>query len=394
MQPLLDLLMMVKDEAKNIADTLASVKPFVDGYLILDTGSTDGTVDIARQTMTSYRGIIPPGDFDGYANTRNRVLDMHQREPHKAAFSIMLSGDEILHGGEALRQYLETQRDSEFGAFCVEMYSGTNRWLYPRVFRTDGQWRYVGDPHEIPQGPNGERTGPTIPGVYIEHLASDPERRLERVRNYDLPRLQVRVANKDADPEELGQAIWFLAQSHEMLAEAEDKTAIGGEYLRHRLMAMTLYHERAKLGDDPIKASFAFFRYLNVANSLSSRLSLFTNEEMMNRLRIVIDMNPFFPEPRYMLAALAAQLDARQGLPLAEEAAKVAAQAREMLENRDQRFYLPTDVRVEWMSYRLAAECAKALGYAGRAERLARSGIQAGGSVQDFEVYLSTSTRS
>ena len=49
MQPLLGLVMIVKNEARGIVDTLASVIPFVDRWTILDTGSTDGTQDLIRQ---------------------------------------------------------------------------------------------------------------------------------------------------------------------------------------------------------------------------------------------------------------------------------------------------------------------------------------------------------
>ncbi len=42
-RPLLCLTMIVKDEASSIRDVLLNVLPFVDRWLILDTGSTDGT---------------------------------------------------------------------------------------------------------------------------------------------------------------------------------------------------------------------------------------------------------------------------------------------------------------------------------------------------------------
>ena len=42
-RPLLEFVMIVKNEAHSIEDTIISAKPWVDRYTILDTGSTDGT---------------------------------------------------------------------------------------------------------------------------------------------------------------------------------------------------------------------------------------------------------------------------------------------------------------------------------------------------------------
>ena len=44
-RPLLELVMITLNEAATIDRTLASVKPFIDRYTILDTGSTDGTTE-------------------------------------------------------------------------------------------------------------------------------------------------------------------------------------------------------------------------------------------------------------------------------------------------------------------------------------------------------------
>ena len=47
----LTLSMIVKDEAATIARTLRSVKPFIDRWIILDTGSTDSTSDVVREEL-------------------------------------------------------------------------------------------------------------------------------------------------------------------------------------------------------------------------------------------------------------------------------------------------------------------------------------------------------
>ena len=50
------LTMIVKNEARSIARCLDSVAPWVDRMIVLDTGSTDDTMAIARAGPT----ILPP----------------------------------------------------------------------------------------------------------------------------------------------------------------------------------------------------------------------------------------------------------------------------------------------------------------------------------------------
>src|SRR4051812_22955819 len=74
--PLLTLCMIVKDEAATIERTLLSVKPFIDRWIILDTGSTDSTRDVVRKTMEGTPGEIHEAPFVDFATTRNVSLDL------------------------------------------------------------------------------------------------------------------------------------------------------------------------------------------------------------------------------------------------------------------------------------------------------------------------------
>src|SRR4029079_14860510 len=50
-RPLLSLVIIVKNEVRGIRETIESVKPFVDRYTILDTGSTAGTPAGIREAV-------------------------------------------------------------------------------------------------------------------------------------------------------------------------------------------------------------------------------------------------------------------------------------------------------------------------------------------------------
>ncbi|MGZ3429567.1 MAG: glycosyltransferase, partial [Polyangia bacterium] len=65
------LVMIVRDEARCIERCLASARPWVDELRVLDTGSTDATIDIAQRLgarVDSYRWN------DDFAAARNAAL--------------------------------------------------------------------------------------------------------------------------------------------------------------------------------------------------------------------------------------------------------------------------------------------------------------------------------
>ena len=71
-EPLLSLTMIVKDEEASLPTCLASVEGLVDEIVVADTGSSDGTVDVAR----SFGALVVDAPWeDSFAAARNSALD-------------------------------------------------------------------------------------------------------------------------------------------------------------------------------------------------------------------------------------------------------------------------------------------------------------------------------
>ena len=66
---MLSLSMIVRNEEARLADCLASVEGFADEMVVVDTGSTDGTVAIAEAAGARVEQIEWPGDFAPARNT-------------------------------------------------------------------------------------------------------------------------------------------------------------------------------------------------------------------------------------------------------------------------------------------------------------------------------------
>lgn len=113
----LALVMIARDEARCIARCLKSVAPWVDQMIVLDTGSKDQTVAIARKCGAEVYHFEWCNDFSA---ARNAALDLSD-----ADWNLVLDADEWLIAGGPLLMHLKQQTgpltDQNFvGAVMVE----------------------------------------------------------------------------------------------------------------------------------------------------------------------------------------------------------------------------------------------------------------------------------
>lgn len=155
---MLSLVMIVKNESHRIRETLESVKPGIDSWTIVDTGSTDGTQEIIRDVMAGMPGHLHAAPFVDFATTRNLAFSLAPRDHWR----LVLSGDAIVHNAAALRGFT-----SSHSAHYIRSRMGGIEYDTARL--TKRPWHYKGAVHEHPVGPGP--VGPRVPGVYVEHLA-------------------------------------------------------------------------------------------------------------------------------------------------------------------------------------------------------------------------------
>lgn len=383
------LCMIVKDEVKNLRKTLDSVLGQVDGIVILDTGSTDGTQNLIRDCYIDFSSASTPPvhlaeqSFVDFAASRNLVLDLADEKFHPV-FTLMLSGDETLHGN--LRLQLEKLKDDAGPAYCIEMRSENQSWPYSRILRARSGWRYRGENQERPVAPDGSSPALIrLADCHILHAPTDPERRVRRLRDLDLPVLMGIVSDKDRTDGDRAQALFHLGSTCAALA-AEEKDAGERHTWQHR--AVSYFHRYALLAGadtgparDPVKARYAQCLALNVLEKMIP--ATYFPEEILARLALLADQSPEIPEVHLMLAAHAARMDTRKGLFLALRAAEVASHVKR------NPTHLPTDTRLESLALLIACSCAteqkKDRNYV---KALATKGIAAGGTEEQFKEYL------
>ena len=87
--------MIVKDEAGVIERCLASVKPFVTHWAIVDTGSTDGTQDIIRRCMADVPGALHERPWRDFGHNRSEALDLARAQG--GGYVLVMDADNIFH---------------------------------------------------------------------------------------------------------------------------------------------------------------------------------------------------------------------------------------------------------------------------------------------------------
>lgn len=182
--------LIVKNEKDHIKDVLSSLVG-VDEIIVVDTGSQDNTVELAREM-----GAIVFEDYtwdDDFGAARNHALGKCTGD-----WVISIDGDEVLEdGGVAkIRAIVENARPDQLH-FSVEMtakHSG-NKHNLPRIIRNDGQVRWIGAWHESLSPVQRNLTDVVITYGSSTAHALDPDRNM---------RMAAKVAHgPDATPRDL-----------------------------------------------------------------------------------------------------------------------------------------------------------------------------------------------
>lgn len=250
-RPLLSLVMIVKNEARGIRDTLLSAKQWVDSWLVLDTGSTDGTQQIVRETMDGAPGQLVEEGFVDFGKTRSRALDLAGKE---SVFTLMLSGDETLVNGNALRAFCQQHADEqgcEHDAYYVRISFGTTVYDSARLARSSAEWRYEGVTHEVLTREGSPPPSIRVPDAYVLHDLQHRDAAGQKRRwSQDLELLSAEARQKPKDT----RTAFYLAQTLECL----------GRYAK----AFAAYDKRVRLGGWEEEVYESMFRKARVADAL------------------------------------------------------------------------------------------------------------------------------
>jgi glycosyltransferase involved in cell wall biosynthesis len=85
--------MIVKNESQVIEKCLASAKPLIDYWVIVDTGSDDNTQEIVKKCLKGIPGELHEKPWVNFAHNRNEALALAK---NKGDYVLLIDADEIL----------------------------------------------------------------------------------------------------------------------------------------------------------------------------------------------------------------------------------------------------------------------------------------------------------
>jgi tetratricopeptide (TPR) repeat protein len=222
------LCMIVRDEAAVIERCLASARPFLDGWVICDTGSTDGTPERIEAALSGIPGELHRHEWHDFGANRSELMECAFG---KAEYLLLLDADMTL----SVDAWPESLTED---AYLIR-HAGSLDYAVPRLVRGDISWRYEGSTHEYLTA-DGDHSSEVLPGVVVEHHADGSARahKLER----DLALLERDLTENPRD----ARALFYLAQTYADLGEDE--------------RAIELYTRRVTLGDWDEEAFYAAYR--------------------------------------------------------------------------------------------------------------------------------------
>lgn len=258
--PKICLNMIVKNEREVIRRCLTTLEPFIDYWVIVDTGSTDGTQRIVREFMEEQGlpGELHEQPWVDFAYNRNEALKLTKG---KGDYVLFIDADEYL------------SYEPGFVLPCLEKdyyyvnmsYSGTR---YTKIFLINNHldWKWEGVLHEV-LSPSPNFTHAVLENVTNNYTTEGA--RSKDPKKYEKDAAILEAALKD-HPDE-ARYLFYLAQSYrdcknypKALQAYEKRVGVGGwsEEVFYSLLQIAILRE---LMDEPfekvIQSYLAAYQY-------------------------------------------------------------------------------------------------------------------------------------
>jgi glycosyltransferase involved in cell wall biosynthesis len=179
-KPTICLVMIVKNESKVIERCLNSVKNYIDYWVIVDTGSNDGTQKMVIDLMDNFgiKGELYERSWKDFGTNRTESLNLSKG---KCDYRLIIDADDVLEVEEGKNPFLNLDKDS----YKIKIKLNPISYFRTQIVRGDQEWRYVGVLHEYITGPRGVKyTDGFIEGAFMVASVSGHNREIKGPKKY------------------------------------------------------------------------------------------------------------------------------------------------------------------------------------------------------------------
>jgi predicted O-methyltransferase YrrM/GR25 family glycosyltransferase involved in LPS biosynthesis len=212
---LINLCIMVKNGGELFEEMLINNMKTIDRWTILDTGSTDGTIEtINRLLVGKKKGTLYQEPFINFRDSRNRCLDLAGTV---CKYNMMLDDTYSIEGD--VRSFLNEIRGDQFGdSYSLTIKSHDVEYISNRITKSENNLRYIYTMHEVIQDKDNINVRVPDNRAYVNDLNNDyMQNRSDARKEYDLKCLYEMLEEYPDEPRHL----FYLGQTYKMLENFE-----------------------------------------------------------------------------------------------------------------------------------------------------------------------------
>ncbi len=257
------LVAIVKDEAATIEACLASLRPHISAWTVVDTGSKDGTRAIIRDRLDGIPGKVYTRRWVNFGVNRS------------AAFALARGSADWLIATDADMTWEidpDFEPDPRVEAYMIELHNEGMSYRLPLLLRGDLPWQSFGAVHEYTGFPNRPYSSAPTDKVRVT-LGAD--RSSVAKTAWQAGMLEADMKRNPID----ARTVFYLAQTYRELGRTED--------------ALRLYRQRMTMGGFEEERWYASYRAALLETEWSARSAA---------LMASWEARPWRLEPLYELA--------------------------------------------------------------------------------------------
>ena len=232
--PSISLNVICKNEEKVIGRMLRSVAPLIDYYVIVDTGSTDNTKKIIKETMDELNipGEIHDHEWVNFCTARNYALE---KVKGKAEWGFWIDCDEQLIQEGTIDKTKLSQQLNNVDLVSTQVEYGPQTYFRSQLFRTSIDWEWRGAVHEVMFPPKDvQPRGLQLKGIHTLVSSDgaswgDGSKETQKAKYLEHAEMLEEYIKTDKDP----RWLFYLAQSYRDAFEYEKSEHWYTERLKH-----------------------------------------------------------------------------------------------------------------------------------------------------------------